>query len=206
MRAGTSPAVIPGRAPQSGARGRGPRWQQHIGAANCAQLFKTLFGRAKRTTWVVPTLPLELPRIARKRAILAGDDKRGCGEQGSVLVEAMVGSAIIAITLLGMYEAIVTSASHNRMAEDRRNAIMIAQSELAAVGTIIPSLPGTTEGTQGDFYWRVDIAPYGQDESTPQLGRVANQTGTLCLVTVTVADRKRRPLSVLHTLTLTRGA
>lgn len=127
------------------------------------------------------------------------------GESGSVLVEAMVGSAIIAITLAGMYEAIITSVSHNRMAEDRRNAMLVAQSELAAVGTIIPSSPGTTEGTQGDFYWRVDIAPYGQSASTPQLGQLPNQTGTLCLVTVTVADRKRRPLTMLRTLTLARG-
>ena len=127
------------------------------------------------------------------------------GESGSVLVEAMVGSAIIAITLAGMYEAIITSVSHNRMAEDRRNAMLVAQSELAAVGTIIPSSPGTTEGTQGDFYWRVDIAPYGASASTPQLGQLPNQTGTLCLVTVTVADRKRRPLTMLRTLTLARG-
>ncbi len=126
-------------------------------------------------------------------------------ERGSVLVEAMVGSAIIAITLTGMYEAIVTASAHNRMAEDRRNAMMIAQSELAAVGPIIPTALGTTEGNQGDFYWRVDITPYGESASAPQLGQLPNQTGALALVTVTVADRKRKPLSVLQTLTLSRG-
>ncbi|HWA88829.1 MAG TPA: hypothetical protein VG889_02260 [Rhizomicrobium sp.] len=140
--------------------------------------------------------------MARARS---GGRRASKGDAGSVLVEAMVGSAIIALTLAGMYEAIVTATAHNRMAEDRRNAIMIAQSELAAVGPIIPTVPGTTEGQQGDFYWRVDISLYGQSAATPQLGQLPNQAGALSLVTVTVADRKRRPLSVLQSLTLSRG-
>ena len=125
-------------------------------------------------------------------------------EAGSVLVEAMVGAAIIAVTLLGMYQAIIESASHNRMAESRRLALMIAQSELAAVGTLIPAVPGTTEGTQGDFIWRVDIQRYGAP-TQPVLGQAPNPAGTLCLVTVSVGDQRRRPLAVLNTLTLARG-
>jgi hypothetical protein len=131
------------------------------------------------------------------------------GDDGSVLVEAMVGAAIIAMTLIGMYQSIINSAAHNRMAESRRTAMMIAQSELAAVGPIIPSMPGTTEGTEGDFYWRVDIAPYQQPGSQPPqpvLGQAPNPTGTLCLVTVTVADQRRGPLAVLTSLTLARGS
>jgi hypothetical protein len=138
------------------------------------------------------------------RAILAGNDRR---ERGSVLIEAMCGAAIIAMTLIAMYTSIVTTAAHNRMAEARRVAMMIAQSELAAVGPLIPSAPGTTEGTNGDFYWRVDIAPYNMGGGPPQpaLGQAPNQTGQLCLVTVTVADQKRAPLAVLTTLTLAHG-
>ena len=120
----------------------------------------------------------------------------------------MVGAAIISMTLVAMYTSIVTSAAHNRMAESRRTAMMIAQSELAAVGPIIPSIPGTTEGTEGDFYWRVDISPYAQQgpqPPAPVLGQVPNPVGTLCLVTVTVADQRRAPLAVLSTLTLARG-
>jgi hypothetical protein len=120
----------------------------------------------------------------------------------------MVGAAIISMTLIGMYESIVTSASHNRMAESRRTAMMIAQSELAAVGPIIPATPGTTEGTEGDFYWRVDISAYLQQSAqppAPTLGLVPNPVGTLCLVTITVADQRRAPLAVLSTLTLARG-
>ncbi len=78
------------------------------------------------------------------------------------------------------------------MAESRRTAMMIAQSELAAVGPIIPSIPGTTEGTEGDFYWRVDISAYAQQgpqPPAPVLGQVPNPVGVLCLVTV----HRRRP-------------
>ncbi|MBV8978372.1 MAG: hypothetical protein JOZ13_13455 [Alphaproteobacteria bacterium] len=117
----------------------------------------------------------------------------------------MVGAAIISMTLAAMYESIVSTAAHNRMAESRRTAMMIAQSELAAVGPVIPSVPGTTEGTEGDFYWRVDIAPYGQQTAAPQLGQLPNIVGQLCTVTVTVADQRRAPLASLTSLTLARG-
>ena len=58
------------------------------------------------------------------------------GDAGFALVEAMIGAAIVAISLAAMYAAIYESASRNRMAEQRRTAMMIAQSELAAVGSI----------------------------------------------------------------------
>lgn len=125
-------------------------------------------------------------------------------DAGSVLVEAMVSSLIIAMTLIALYTAIIESASHSREAEERRNALMIAQSELAAVGSIIPSTPGVTEGTQGDFIWRVDIEPYG-GSAQPGFGTSPNPAGVLCLVRVSVGDQHRRPLAVLNTLTLARG-
>jgi general secretion pathway protein I len=125
-------------------------------------------------------------------------------EGGFALVEAMIGAAIVAITLATMYAAIYESAARNRMAEQRRMAMMIAQSELAAVGSIIPAAPGNTEGTEGDFYWRVDIAPYGVQQSG--FGAPPSPVGILCLVRVTVADRRRAPLANLTSLTLAKGA
>jgi Tfp pilus assembly protein PilV len=125
-------------------------------------------------------------------------------ETGFALVEAMIGAAIVAITLASMYAAIYESAARNRMAEQRRIAMMIAQSELAAVGSVIPSAPGSTEGTEGDFYWRVDVAPYGTQQSG--FGTPPSPVGILCLVKVTVADRRRAPLANLTSLTLAKGA
>ena len=127
-------------------------------------------------------------------------------ESGSALVEAMVGAAIVAGTLAGMFSAIRESAAHNFMIEQRRVAMMIAQSELAAVGPVIPTSPGVTEGTQGDYYWRVDIEPYGAVPQQTGFGTPPNIAGVLCSVHVTVADVNRRPLANLTTLTLARGA
>lgn len=127
------------------------------------------------------------------------------GERGSVLVEAMVGAAIVAITLASMYHAIIESASHNRMAEERRYALMVAQSQLAMIGTIIPAVPGMTEGTEGDFNWQITIQPYGASAQQPQLGKVPNPAGTLCLAHVSVSYGHRPPLATLDTLILARG-
>ena len=127
-------------------------------------------------------------------------------ESGFALVEAMIGAAIVAVSLATMYAAIYESAARNRMAEQRRTAMMIAQSELAAVGSIIPAAPGTTEGTEGDFYWRVDIAPFGANTQQSGFGTPPSPVGVLCVVKVTVADQRRAPLANLSSLTLSKGA
>lgn len=127
-------------------------------------------------------------------------------DAGFALVEAMIGAAIVAISLGTMYAAIYESAARNRMAEERRMAMLIAQSELAAVGSIIAPVPGITEGTEGDFYWRVDIQPFGADAQQPAFGAPPNPAGILCLVKVTVADQHRAPLANLTSLTLAKGA
>ena len=121
------------------------------------------------------------------------------GDSGQALVDAMVGSAIIAMTLAAMFSAISDSAARNRMAEQRRTAMMIAQSELAAVGPLISPAPGVTEGTEGDYYWRVDIQPF--DAGIPP-----SMVGQLCKVVVVVADARRAPLATLTSLTLARGS
>jgi general secretion pathway protein I len=126
-------------------------------------------------------------------------------ESGSALVEAMIGAAIVAGTLVGMFEAIRESAAHNYMIEQRRTALMIAQSELAAVGATIPVAVGTTEGTEGTYYWRVDIAPYGTSQAQPGFGTPPNPAGVLCSVQVTVTDARRKRLANLTSLTLVRG-
>jgi hypothetical protein len=121
------------------------------------------------------------------------------GDVGQALVDALIGSAIVATTLAGMFGAIHDSAARNRMAEQRRLAMLIAQSELASVGPLIPAAPGVTEGTEGDFYWRVDIEPY--DGGIPP-----SVVGQLCKVVVVVADARRAPLATLTSLTLARGS
>ena len=119
-------------------------------------------------------------------------------DAGFAIVEALIGSAIIAVTLVAMYGAIVESAARNRMAEARRMAMLIAQSQMSAIGATIPAVPGITEGTEGNFYWRVDIEPYND-------GPPRSPVGQLCKATVVVENAHRAPLANLDTLILARG-
>ena len=98
-------------------------------------------------------------------------------DAGSVFIESMVAAAIVALALAAMYHAISDGAMRNRKLDRKETALLIAQSELSAVGSAIPLASGMTGGTDGDYAWRVDIAPYDAD---------ASDTGTLWQVTVSV--------------------
>ena len=81
-------------------------------------------------------------------------------ESGSIFVETMIAAAIVAISLGSMYSAVGDSARRDRLVQQKHSAILIAQSELAAVGSVIPLSPGMTGGVAGPYAWRVDVAPY----------------------------------------------
>ncbi len=102
-------------------------------------------------------------------------------ESGSVLVEAMVAVAVIAMMLAVTYRSVGQSVLQSRAAEASRAAVMIAQSRLALVGAEIPLTPGETTGVDGDFTWRVRIDPAPVDD--------ASAMGSLFSVTASVRDR-----------------
>jgi general secretion pathway protein I len=81
------------------------------------------------------------------------------GERGSVLVEALVSTTIVAAAMAAMFTAVDESDGHRREIAARRMALMIARSELAAVGSAIPLRPGQVDGAEGDFVWRVRVEP-----------------------------------------------
>lgn len=83
------------------------------------------------------------------------------GERGSVFIEALVSAAIVAMILAAAFQVTADSAQRRRTLEARREALMIAQSELAAVGSALPVAPGSTEGAAGEDIWRVDMQPCG---------------------------------------------
>ena len=114
-------------------------------------------------------------------------------DSGSVLVEAMVAVAIIAMMLAVTYRSVGESVLRARAAEASRTALMIAQSRLALVGAEIPLAPGETTGVDGDYTWRVDIADAPEDPSA---------MGRLLAVTASVTDRKGAERGVLRTLRL----
>lgn len=116
-------------------------------------------------------------------------------ESGSALVEALIGSAIVALTLGTMYRAVTDSAARNRMAEEKRFAGLIAQSELATVGPIVPVEPGVTTGVELGFPWRIQIEPLSTNVP-------ANTAGQIWHVTVSVRNPKGAQLVSLSTLAL----
>jgi hypothetical protein len=93
-------------------------------------------------------------------------------DSGSVLIEAMVASVIIAMMLAAMYSAIEAAAKGNAHATEKRIALMIAQSELAAVGSTLPLSSGVTGGVQGPYAWRVEIEPYAEAPAPTDAGEL----------------------------------
>lgn len=116
-------------------------------------------------------------------------------DSGTALVEALIGSAIVALTLAAMYRAVADTAARNRMAAERRFGTLIAQSELATVGPIIPVEPGVTTGIELGFPWRIQIEPLSVNMPPSNAGQVWR-------VTVSVRNPKGRLLSSLTTLAL----
>lgn len=117
-------------------------------------------------------------------------------DNGSVLIEAMVASVIVALMLAAMYTAIADSARGNAHAVEKRTALMIAQSELAAVGSTVPLSLGIVGGVQGPYAWRIDIEPYS---GLP----APSNAGQLWEVTVSVRETSSNAdLITLRSLTL----
>lgn len=120
-------------------------------------------------------------------------------DSGSVFIELMVAAAIVALSLAAMYRVIEDGAMRNRMDNRKQTALLIAESELAAVGSAIPLAQGMTGGTQGPYAWRVDISPSDAQSE-------ASNAGPLWQVTVSV-----RPLDggnaivTLNSLALAAG-
>lgn len=107
-------------------------------------------------------------------------------------MEALVGIAIVSITLAGMYRAVADSAARNHMAQDKRTASLIAQSELASVGSLLPLASGTTTGISAGYRWEIDVQPLAM--KVPK-----SDAGGLWDVMVSVRNAKGTLLASLHT-------
>lgn len=120
-------------------------------------------------------------------------------DSGSVFLDTMVAAAIVALTLGVMFRTISDSAARQRTIEGRRTAYLVAQSELASVGSAIPLAPGVTNGADGALTWSVDIEPFDDGVASAQAGR-------LWSVEVTVGPPGGRRLARLRSLRLGREA
>ena len=122
--------------------------------------------------------------------------RRAARDRGSVFIESMVAAAIVAMGLAATFQAIGDSARRDRDAEAHRAALLVAQSELAAVGSEYPLHPGETAGGDGDFVWRIEVSPYSD-------GVASSAAGGLWRVSVAIRPRSGGPdLVTLQTLRL----
>ena len=117
-------------------------------------------------------------------------------ERGSIVIEAMIAAAIVAAMLGAAFEAVQATSRNVRLAEARRDAMLVAQSTMALVGIAIPVVPGATGGGADALHWRVDIV---RTEVPP------GPAGSVDLVTVTVMGPDASPpLARLRSLRLGR--
>jgi general secretion pathway protein I len=122
-------------------------------------------------------------------------------DQGSAFIEALVACVVVAGVLAALFDVIQASAERRSGLQARREALMIARSELAAVGEEVPIAPGQLEGVEGDDRWRIQV-----DQPLAQALAIS-RAGPLYPVRVSVAAARGGPeLAVLKTLRIGAGS
>jgi general secretion pathway protein I len=115
------------------------------------------------------------------------------GEAGFSLVEALVAFAIIA-AMTGVLVETIAADAHARLAvQQRRAALLIAQSALdrARGGEAVDA--GHADGPGAELSWHIEREPYEE-------GSVPFAAARLERLTVTVADAGGHPLARLATV------
>lgn len=112
-------------------------------------------------------------------------------DQGFALIEALVALAILGMMLAILFEVAAGSAARVGRVAESRAGLLVARSQLAAVGATIPLAPGITRGVDGALEWSAAIEPAGGLTAIGQPLRVE----------ITVEDGGRR-LATLATLRL----
>ncbi len=117
-------------------------------------------------------------------------------DAGEIFMESVIATAVVAMIMVAMFRVVTDAAIHSRMSEQRREALLIAKSELAEVGSGIPIASGESSGVSGDMAWSVQVSPYSDETG-------ASSAGGLWAVDVSVRPRLGgRALVRLRTLRL----
>ena len=106
-------------------------------------------------------------------------------ETGSAFIEAVVALALLAAILGSVYQIGAASVARHRAVEASRDALMVARSVLATVGTAAPLAVGSSQGADDGQAWRID---------TERCGAADSATGLLYCVTVSVGKPGEPPL------------
>ncbi len=84
-----------------------------------------------------------------------------------------IAAAIVAMAALAMLQTVQARSRSSTGIEARRLALLVAQSQLATAGTLVPLNSGGSSGNDLGFGWQMGIAPAGQ----PGLYRVTVRVG-----------------------------
>ena len=116
-------------------------------------------------------------------------------QRGFTLVETLIALAIIAGALAATLQVVVSQIRATRMIDERRMAMLVAQSQLAAIAAAADSGQFETRGRTSGVAWRAAIAPYPTRFARPRIESVTVSAGT---------GPDGRPLAVLRSLRLAR--
>lgn len=81
------------------------------------------------------------------------------GEQGFSLVEAMVSLAIVAAITGAFYQLLASNRAARQAVDDRRMAMLVAQSALDLAAVVGPSAPAARSGRSAGYAWQARGAP-----------------------------------------------
>ena len=106
-----------------------------------------------------------------------GQHHRREREAGFTLPEALVASAIVAAMLGVTLGVVQNSARAARINEERRAALLVAQSQLAVAEVAVPGRFAQREGKSGAIRWALRIEPYRAALASPSLDRITVTAG-----------------------------
>ncbi len=107
-----------------------------------------------------------------------GMQRGGQSERGFTLPEALVASAIVAAMLGVTLNVVQNNARAARINEERRAALLVAQSQLAVAEVAVPGRFVTREGRSGAIAWELRIEPYRSALASPALDQISVTAGT----------------------------
>lgn len=107
-----------------------------------------------------------------------GQNRGGRKEQGFTLPEALVASAIVAAMLGVTLNVVQNNARAARINEERRAALLVAQSQLAVAEVAVPGRFEVREGRSGVIDWRLRIEPYRSTLTGPALDQITVSAGS----------------------------
>lgn len=116
-------------------------------------------------------------------------------ERGFTLPEALVASAIVAAMLGVTLNVVQNNARASRINEERRAALLVAQSQLAVAEVAVPGRFAAREGRSGTVGWNLRIEPYRSALASPALDQITVSAGE---------GPSGRPLVQLTTLRVAR--